>query len=140
MSYYWTCLIYFSFNTLLCFGGNNVNCNKIKMNYYSFREPLTAYIYMGPVYYQKLKHMVLDKMHARAKVGINIFSTNVPLLYSLKTSENRRFSDVFRAHRNEILVAKGFFYLRTWWSEDLHVFYLFIYLRNDLFRDVYLFC
>eukprot|EP00111_Clytia_hemisphaerica_P015648 TCONS_00046187-protein len=30
-------------------------------------EPLTAYIYMGPVYYQKLKHMVLDKMHARAK-------------------------------------------------------------------------
>ena len=40
------------------------------MNYCSFREPLTAYIYMGPVYYQKLKHMVLDKMHARAKVGI----------------------------------------------------------------------
>jgi len=30
-------------------------------------EPLTAYIYFGPVYYQKLKHMVLDKMHARAK-------------------------------------------------------------------------
>ena len=31
------------------------------------REPLNAYIYFGPVYYQKLKHMVLDKMHARAK-------------------------------------------------------------------------
>ncbi|XP_072044988.1 DNA-directed RNA polymerase III subunit RPC2-like [Amphiura filiformis] len=30
-------------------------------------EPLSAYIYFGPVYYQKLKHMVLDKMHARAK-------------------------------------------------------------------------
>ncbi|XP_031570048.1 DNA-directed RNA polymerase III subunit RPC2-like isoform X2 [Actinia tenebrosa] len=30
-------------------------------------EPLTAYVFFGPVYYQKLKHMVLDKMHARAK-------------------------------------------------------------------------
>ena len=30
-------------------------------------EPLEAYIYHGPVYYQKLKHMVLDKMHGRAR-------------------------------------------------------------------------
>jgi DNA-directed RNA polymerase III subunit RPC2 len=30
-------------------------------------EPLQGYIFAGPVFYQKLKHMVMDKMHARAK-------------------------------------------------------------------------
>ena len=37
----------------------------------------------------------------------NPFSTNVPLLHPLKTSENPRFSDVFRGYRSGTLIENG---------------------------------
>ena len=37
-------------------------------------------------------------------VTFNPFSTNGPLLYPLKTSENRRFSNVYRGYRGGTLV------------------------------------
>ena len=39
--------------------------------------------------------------------GNNPFSTNVPLLYPLKTENHRRFSDVFRGYRSGTLAENG---------------------------------
>ena len=41
-------------------------------------EPMKVKIYIGPTYYQRLKHMVIDKYHSRSK-GPNTRLTRQPL-------------------------------------------------------------
>lgn len=63
-----------------CFGGSklaDMSAELVRRGYnYSGKdmlysgitgEALEAYIFFGPIYYQKLKHMVMDKMHARPR-------------------------------------------------------------------------
>ena len=45
--------------------------------------------------------------HFSNELLINPFSTNVLLLYPLKTSENRGFSEAFRGYRSRKLIENG---------------------------------
>ena len=52
-----------------------------------------------------LKKMFKAKIpHIKPLTNINPFSTNISLLYPLKTSEILKFSDAFRVYKNRTLV------------------------------------
>ena len=54
----------------------------------------------------------ISETHNQNKHYINPFSTNVSVPYSLKTSENLRFSDIFRGYRSRKLVE-------NWLAENI---------------------
>ena len=56
------------------------------------------------VAYNSLYQKVLRRKFATL---INPFSINVPFIYPLETSENLRYSDVFRTYRSGTLVENG---------------------------------
>ncbi len=64
-------------------------------------EPLKCLVYTGVVYYQRLKHMVLDKIHARAQGG-HAGLTRQPL-------EGRRYGGGFKVGcmESDLLLAHG---------------------------------
>ena len=58
---------------------------------------------------------VLNKLlNSSQNTLLNPFSTNVPFLYALKTSENLRVSDVFRGYRSGTLVDDGLISLQAY--------------------------
>ena len=54
--------------------------------------------------------------------SINPFQVNVPFLYLLKTSENQRFSDVFRGYRKGTFTWNGLQKLVIMWKYMKHWF------------------
>ena len=57
---------------------------------------------------EKVGYVRLDMLSDICKTRFgNSFSTNISLLYSLETSENRSFFYVFRGYKSGILVENG---------------------------------
>ena len=54
---------------------------------------LRAFVFMGPVFYQKLKHMVMDKMHSRAYLPC-VFVKLSPLNIN-RTPQARFYSELY---------------------------------------------
>ena len=59
-------------------GMNNFNEQGTEMMYSGITGEPIGLVFIGPVYYQRLKHLVIDKMHARA-YGPNATLTRQPL-------------------------------------------------------------
>ena len=69
----------------------------------------------------------LIKTNSISDTEFNPFSTNVPFLHPLNTSENRKFSDVFRGYRSRTLVENG---LRTALPVEIHLMPLLLTIQQ----------
>ena len=71
--------------------------------------------YEDNIEFHRLDYTVLNKLLNNSQnTLLNPFSTNVPFLYALKTSENLRVSDVFRGYRSGTLVDDGLISLQAY--------------------------
>ena len=66
---------------------------------------------------------------------LNLFQANVPFLYFLKTSENLRFSDVFRRYRKGTLAWNGLRY-NMWLKSNMEIVWMVDFLEPSLKKKV----
>ena len=76
----------------------------------------------------------IPRIYIWIAIFFNSFSADVSLLYLLKTSENRRFSDIFRGYRSGTLVGNG---LSTLNGVSSHMAILFFF---GILQDTFLLC
>ena len=89
---------------------------KYKTRYFQNSIPFDRLVFLCDNHWKFWKFSILKtktlsiKLEYRLLVEsskINPFSSNIPLLYPLKTSENQRFSEVFRGYRSGTFVENG---------------------------------
>ena len=81
----------------------NTLCESVRIR--SFSGPFFPHSFHAVIVaYNSLYQKVLRRKFATL---INPFSINVPFLYPLETSENLRYSEVFRRYRSGTLVENG---------------------------------
>ena len=99
-------IVFFNKINITEYSNNNSVCWKHAFSLFIFTN--VVFLYFAQNYSQRLRREWNNNLWSFFEIiNLNPFSTNVPLLYSLKTSENLRFSDVFRGYRSGKLVENG---------------------------------
>ena len=73
-------------------------------------KPVNIELYTTEIYLFQLWEPIILCLYCGGPFSCDLFNpflTNVPLLYPMKTLENRRFSDVFRGYRSGTFVENG---------------------------------
>ena len=73
---------------------SSLSCRNLSIDFWS--RSMDWFLYYWDLRHERINH-----------VNLNPFSSNVPLLYPQKTSENQRFSNVLRGYRSGTLVENG---------------------------------
>ena len=122
---------------ILSFTKNNLKTSRciimksFKMNNFKLNFPATWEVWkLKTFHYKASGNTRKTTKNLWEMYCINPFSTNVPLVYPLKTSEKLRFSDVFRGYTSGTLVENGLLLYRLHFTFKLSQIGSSVQLRN----------